>query len=226
MKVAWLLAIAALLGCGGEEAEPDAAEVGAAPEAPNSFAIVSVALIDPQPWTDLLESGTRYRLEIGTTAGTDTIPEIAIAGAPIVVGGSKVEGFSMEADGSIPSGFIYDARARELQRVELPPDFLYFTAFALRPTGGHIAYVGRADDGVSLAAIVRRWPDGELVFRSGPVDGYPSDDANSSVTWLSGDSVDIRIRLSEIESEAGTWLRVSGSPDGAFVADTVPGGGG
>jgi len=229
----WLLALGLLAACGGGGEEPRSGAEGPRGESPRGEGprggeeeaapgLISMSLVDPQPWSDMLGSGTRYRIQVRTTAGVDTVAGITTPGPPVVAE-DVLHGFAIESDGRISSGFIYDARTRRLLRVDLPPDFTGFTAYALRPDGGMLAYVGRAEDGVRLAGIVRRWPGGELVYRGGPAEGYPSDDVNSEVEWLTRDSVDIRLRLNDVETEGGSWLRARGVPGWVMTADTVRG---
>lgn len=213
------------LGCGRTNEAPDepAASSSPADAAAPASRVREVALIDSLPWSDMLGEGVRHRIVVRTTAGSDTIPGVATTRAPVVVGHSTVHGFDVGPDGAVTGGFVYDVRTNELRRIELPGEFLGFTAFALAPDAGHLAYAGRAEDGIRLAAIVRRWPDGAVAYHGGPVRGYPSDAANSDVEWLGPDRVEIRIRLDDLETPEGTWLRVRGSPAGSMVADTVRG---
>ena len=190
-------------------------------EAPAEPTPVGAILADSAPWEDMIGSGYRWRVAVRSAAGVDTIDGLWTNREPSVAGDTLVYGFVVEADGSIPAVFAYDVRTRAAERLPLPEDFLYFTAAALSPDARHLAYAGRAEDGVRLATIVRRWPDGRLVHRSHPVPGYPSDDANSEVVWDGPERVTVMIRLDEIETQGGTWLRVRGAPTGTMEADTV-----
>lgn len=190
-------------------------------ETPPDDAVV-VSLVGSIPWSNMLEEGERHRVVVTAGGRTDTIPEVATTRDP-VISGNQVHGFVVEGDGSIASGFIYDAATRELLLVPMPEDFLDFTAFALSPEASYLAYAGRAEDGERLAGIIRRWPGGELLFRSDGVAGYPSDFANSEVEWDGPSAVEIWIRTDDVETEGGTWLRLRGVPGSEMLADSVRG---
>lgn len=218
-----------LLGCGGSGAEPDGAAAPAsapamsdpAPSGPRE----AVSLVDSLPWANLLEEGFRHRVTVQAAGRVDTIPGIAVTREPVAAENGTLHGFAVERDGSISSGFAYEPSSGGVSRIDLPDDFLDFTAFALSPGARYLAYVGRAADGQRLAGILRRWPGGELVYRSDPVDGYPSDAANSDVEWHGTDSVEIRIRTADVDTPGGTWLRLRGVPGSEMLADTVRGSG-
>jgi len=218
-----------LLGCGGSADEPDGA---AAPDSAPAVmdrtlprAAEGVALVDSLPWANLLEEGVRHRVRVQTAGRVDTIPGIAVTREPVAAEDGAIHGFAVEPDGSVSSGFAYDPSSGGVTRIALPDDFLDFTAFALSPGARYVAYVGRAADGQRLAGVLRRWPGGEVVYRGDPVDGYPSDAANSDVEWHGTDSVEIRIRTADVETPGGTWLRLRGVPGSEMLADTVRGSG-
>jgi hypothetical protein len=218
-----LAATLLLTACGrGGEAPAPADGQPADSAAPPPASGIAVSLVDSLPWANMLEAGVRHRVVVTAAGRTDTIPGVAATSEPVVAEG-RVHGFTMEGDGSIPAGFVYDAASRDLERVPLPDDFTGFTAFALSPDAAYLAYAGRAEDGSGLAGVIRRWPGGELLYRSDGIAGYPSDAANSEVEWHGPSAVEIRIRTDDVETEGGTWLRLRGVPGSEMLADTVRG---
>lgn len=225
----WIVApmIAILFACGGEEAEEDAVSADTVAEPGERVDGLQVRLVDSIPWRTELAEGVYRRVAVSRDRSVDTIPGVAVESRPVVVDDSILYGFAW-ADGEVRWGFRWTP-GEGAGAIDLPEDFLSFTAFELAPDAAHLAYVGRARESTSgeirLAAIVRTWPAGEVVHESHAVAGYPSDAKNSSVEWLSADSVDIRIRLDDLETPGGSWLRVTGAPStGSFSADTVSGG--
>ena len=138
---------------------------------------------------------------------------------PRAIGDSIVTGIAHSA-GRVTRGFVYHPALRRVESVPLPADFAGFLAHAISPDARWLAYVGKREDG-RLDANVVRWPSGEPVLESDPVEGYPSDDRNSRVEW-SPDGVEIRIRLPAAQAEGSTWLVVRGDPAGGrFASDTL-----
>lgn len=226
---------ALLLACGGGETpEEEVALPDTAPEAaPDEEApaweggTLQIRLVGSIPWETELASGEYRRVSVRYDGTVDTLDGVAVESPPVVVGDSVVYGFD-RSNGDVERGFRW-APGSEVATVELPDDFLGFTAFGLAPDASHLAYVGEALDApveeIRLKAIVRDWPDGETVWESHAVAGYPSGGQNSTVEWVSADSVEIRIRLDDLETPGGSWLRATGSPStGSFAADTVQGG--
>lgn len=229
------VALTALVSaCGnGEEAREEAASPDAAPEPRPVEASawmgdgVQIRLVDSIPWETALASGIYHRVAVRRDGVVDTLPGVEVESRPVVVGDSVVYGFDWSS-GEVERGFRWTAGSGTTT-LELPDDFLGFTAFGLAPDAAHLVYVGEAEEAPSgeirLKAVVRGWPEGEVVWESHRVAGYPSGGKNSAVDWLSADSVEVRIRLDDLDTPGGSWLRVAGSPvTGAFTADTVRGG--
>ena len=225
----------ALVGCGGAEspedaaAPPDTTPPPPAVETPPAWEgeDLQIRLVDSIAWRTELASGVHRRVAVRHEGVVDTLDEVAVDGPPTIVGDSALYGFDW-SDGDVARGFRWEP-GDEIRTIELPDDFLGFTAFSLAPDGAHLAYVGEAsespDGEIRLKAVVREWPGNESVWESHPVAGYPSGETNSVVDWPTADSVRIRIRLDDLETPGGSWLRVSGSPSTAsFAADTVSGG--
>ncbi len=236
MKRSLAVALAAVLvACGGGEtagedpAPPDTALEPPAREEPPAWegGALQIRLVDSIPWSTEMAAGVYQRVAVRYDGVVDTLDGVAVESRPVVVGDSVVFGFD-RSGGDVERGFRW-APGSEVASVELPDDFLGFTAFGLAPDAAHLAYAGEALDApgeeIRLKAIVRDWPGKETVWESHPVAGYPSGGKNSVVEWLSADSVEIRIRLDDLEAPGGSWLRSTGSPStGSFAADTVQGG--
>lgn len=230
-----VLLTALLFACGGgEEAAEEAAPADTGSELPADRedrswegGELQVRLVDSIPWATELASGTYRRVAFRRDGTVDTLPDVEVERRPVVVGDSAIYGFDWSA-GAVERAFRWTAETG-LVTLELPDDFLGFTAFALAPDAAHLAYAGEAEEGpegeIRLKAVVRDWPSGETVWESDRVAGYPSGGKNSTVEWPSADSVEVRIRLDDLETLGGSWLRAVGSPStGAFTADTVRGG--
>lgn len=226
---------AVMVACGGAEtteeqsAPPDTAPEPPAREEPSAWEGdgLQIRLVDSIPWSTELASGVYRRVAVRYDGIVDTLDEVAVENRPVVVGDSVVFGFD-RSGGDVERGFRW-APGSEVTTVELPDNFLGFTAFGLAPDAAHLAYAGEAPKNpggeIRLKAVVRRWPDKRIVWESQAVGGYPSGGKNSTVEWLSADSVEIRIRLDDLETPGGRWLRSTGSPStGSFAADTVQGG--
>lgn len=186
---------------------------------------LEVRLTGSIPWETALASGAYRRVVVVHGGEVDTLADVAVSERPVVPGDSSVHGFD-RAGGEVERGFVWRP-GEGVVGVDLPGDFPGFTAFALAPDARHLAYVGLADGEESgmLRAVVRTWPDLDVVAETAAVTGYPSDAANSAVEWISADSVRVEIRLDDRETEGGSWLRFRGSPStGAFASDTVRGG--
>lgn len=225
---------AILVACGGgdtteeDPAPPDTALEPPAREEPPAWegGALQVRLVDSIPWSTELASGVYRRVAVRYDGAVDTLADVAVESRPVVVGDSIVYGFD-RSGGDVERGFRWTP-ASDVATVELPDDFLGFTAFGLAPDAAHLAYVGEADapeEEIRLKAIVREWPGKETVWESHALAGYPSGGQNSTVEWLSADSVEIRVRLDDLDTPGGSWLRATGSPStGSFAADTVQGG--
>lgn len=229
--------LALLLACGGGETSEESATADTAPAPvpaadtapalPPAVEGVELSLVGSIPWETQIASGEYRRVVVTIDGVSDTLADVAVRERPIVAGDSTVHGFD-HAGGSIERGFVW-RRSEGVATVDLPDDFTGYTASGLSPDGSHLAYAGLAPEADSgekrFKTIVRTWPEMETVAESGPVAAYPSDAQNSSVEWLSDDSVEVRIRLDDLETEGGSWLRFRGSTSaGSFAADTVRGG--
>lgn len=199
--------------------EPGDTTPGAVPTARSS---IEILLVEEVPWRTEMAEGVDWRVAVRHEGRIDTLPGIVVDAPPIVVGDSAVWGFNRD-QGDIVEGFRWRSRTREVETIELPDDFTPFLASGLSPHAAELAYVSRRPDG-RLEAVVRSWPGKRLLYRSPPVEGYPSDAMNSAVEWTGDDRVEIRIRLDDLDPP-GTWLRVRGSPGGAMIVDTMAGGG-
>lgn len=226
---------AVLVACGGAETTdeeaglPDTGLESPSPEEPPAWegGALQIRLVDSIPWSTELASGIYRRVAVRYDGVVDTLADVAVESRPVVVGDSVVFGFD-RSGGDVERGFQW-APGSEVATVDLPDDFLGFTAFGLAPDAAHLAYAGEALDApgeeIRLKAIVRDWPGKETVWESHPVAGYPAGGKNSTVEWLSADSVEIRIRLDDLDPPGGSWLRATGSPStDSFAADTVQGG--
>lgn len=220
------LAVAVMFCSGGGDADPeDPAQEPRGPAGeidPDADGRVTpeISLVDSLGWEDALASGVNRRVVVRIGRGVDTVPGVAVAREPVMTGDSAVTGFDREG-ATIERGFWYAPGSGSVKSVALPENFLDFTAHALAPDGSRLAYVGQADDGVQLVAAVRAWPSGEAIWTSAAVEGYPSDAMNSSVEWMSSDSVEIRIRLDALESGRDLWLRAAGDPGETMSVDTL-----
>lgn len=189
-----------------------------AAERPNR-AIREVTLVDSVHWETGLEEGLLYRIAVHYAAETDTLPGILTPHRPVVLGASVIYGLDYR-DGVAVRGFRYDAASRAVQFYPLPDDMAGWTAHALSPDARHLAYIARDSAGL-LSAVIRAWPTGRTVYRSGWVAGYPSDVDYNSARWIAPGSYEIRIRLGD-DVSTERYLRVRGSvhAEGA-VADTI-----
>lgn len=223
--IPFTLAVAVMFCSGGDADPEDPAEEPRDPAGeidPDADMRPSpeISLVDSIAWEDALASGVNRRVVVRVGRSVDTVPGVAVAREPVVVGDSVVTGFDREG-ATIERGFWYAPGSGSVESVTLPDDFLDFTAHALAPDGHRLAYVGQADDGVRLVAAVRAWPSGEAIWTSADVEGYPSDAMNSSVEWTSPDSVEIRIRLDALESGRDLWLGAAGDPGQSMSVDTL-----
>lgn len=210
-----------LAACGGEtppEEEPAAGADTARAAGPATIA--EVFLADSVPWETAMAAGVDRRVAVRWDGAVDTLAGVAVTERPVVVGDTAVWGLHAEA-GDPARGFRWSVGSQRVETFPLPDDLTPFLASGLSPGADRLAYVSKTDDG-KLKAMVRSWPGNDLLYEGPPVSGYPSDATNSAVEW-SGDEVEIRIRLHDLEPP-GSWLRVRGTPAASMAIDTVPGG--
>jgi len=101
---------------------------------------------------------------------------------PVATDDGMVHGIAMTGDGFVKSGYDYDARARKLTLVTLPPDVNeYNYDIKINDDAKFVAYIVIAE---KTWAVVRSWPGMAEVVRSLPSDGYPSDySVQNKVGW-------------------------------------------
>jgi hypothetical protein len=186
------------------------AACGAAPKlAPVPAAAPVVQLVDSVAWEDDADGGTLRRVEVRDGARVDTVPGVLTTELPLLVGGSRLLGFTYRGS-DLAEAFEYDLGTRTVKRDSLPGDLNpFFSAPAFSPDGRHLAYVVIPGDETGYA-VARTWPGLELVWRSAAVQ-VPATDAagGAQVRWLSPDTAEVIIETGSSTDEA--WYHVLGS---------------
>jgi hypothetical protein len=175
-----------------------------------------VALVDSLPWSSEMSEGVLRRVEVRTSAGTDTIDGVRTATPPVAVPGA-VLGFAYDED-RVTHGWIYELRNGRTRTIHLNADVHpFFSAPALSPDGEHVAYVVVPGNGTATP-IVRRWPERRLLQRGLPVAIVPGDASFAEARWTDANTYEIRIHV-----DGGRIHRVRGTVvPRTMRADTVP----
>lgn len=159
---------------------------------------LKVALVDSTLWED--EEGVFslwvHRIEVRTASGVDTIPGVVTDELPVAMDRERLTGLMIEG-GAPVAGFIFHLGSPSVERIELPPNFEFYPAYALAPDGRHIAYVAshRVGNEIRHQATVRRWPTAELVAEGAFDAPYGSDVVYDRVEWIDPERFKIALRL-------------------------------
>lgn len=228
--------VLAALGCSSEEPDQSQADeaprartsdsdrlVGSAPSITASDVLPSTRLVDSLPWEDNewgLE-GVLYRVEITLAGRVDTLPAVFTKDLPVLTNDTVVLGLNYEQD-RVTSVFQYDPISKELDSIHMPErleDFQsYFSRPSFSPNGNYLAYVAYAGGGAQ--AVVRNWPELEIVFDGPNVEIPPTDFVVNDTKWLNDATFALAVDLGGAPHRG--WLRIVGSVDGRTIrADTI-----
>lgn len=117
----------------------------------------------------------------------DTIPEVLVRFAPVLLGDSMITGLDWSGP-TLARGFVYRASARRVETIDIPGDLPRGGAVVrLSPDGRHIGYVAEIRCGAKQCArvTVRRWPSlAVMAAHTLSVEWGDRLDARDRVDWL------------------------------------------
>ena len=145
---------------------------------------LEMALVDladkPDPEDDVF---ARYRVQVKYAGRTDTIPTVLTNRLPVASEDGKLYMFGFAEGGFLDEGYSYDLRTRALAEFKPPPGSTALeTHILISPDARHIAYI--ATNGANGTAVVRSWPDAELVAQGPGAPWCQGDEDYNSVRWL------------------------------------------
>jgi hypothetical protein len=117
---------------------------------------------------------------------TDTIPGLRVDVLPAVVDDSVILGLWTNGEQGRPAGtFTYDPHTRLVSRAPLPvwlQDFAQYSQPAFSRDARYLAYVAVTPEG-HQQALVRQWPDGNIVLRGPSGEGWNHRDRGRAA-WI------------------------------------------
>jgi hypothetical protein len=180
--------------------------------------------VDPQTWyseSDFFsaDSGMHFRVEVVTTTGVDTVPDVLVLQLPVVLPDSlHLSGVALDPNDIARGVFTYSPGRRSLELNSSPgPGYLPYSEPAFSPGGEYLAYLAN-DRNYHFWLVVLSWPARDVVIETPQVKTMCTEFWGNALRWVSADSVELYMNLCHNES----WARATGSPElGSFNVDTV-----
>jgi len=154
-----------------------------------------VVLADSVPYRNDLVEGVLRRVVVGTSEGTDTVPDVLTAQMPERLDDSSVVGFRYDED-RVMDVFVYTPGRSALRTLPLPEDIFPYSAPHFSPGARHLAYLGRDSTGRGYG-VVTSWPDGRVLYRGAPVTLLAGDAFIDAVRWNDASRFTIGIALDD-----------------------------
>jgi hypothetical protein len=157
--------------------------------------------------------------KVAALIGGDTLvlEDLAVVDTPHAIGDSLWIGMGFDTSSGERALYRFDRGPRRFARIPMPDS----TAFDIVPSpdARYLAYfTSHASD--SVVGLVRRFPNGSVVFRTTPFSLSGTDVAVTGIQWLSGTEVLLYVQPDDVERHL--WLRYSLSlPDIRSRVDTV-----
>lgn len=186
MRLPFRLVVLLVLGACGQDAVRD----GEDDELPT---IGVVGLADSVPYRNDLVEGVLRRVVVGTSDGTDTVPDVLTAQQPERLDDTSIVGFRYDED-RVMDVFVYTPGRGALRTLALPEDFFPYSAPRFAPGARHLAYLGRDSTGRGYG-VVTAWPDGRVLHRGAPVTLLAGDAFIDAVRWSDAARFTIGIAL-------------------------------
>lgn len=171
-------------------------------------------------WVSSMEGDSLEAAQIEVRYGPRrAVIDNVIEPLPFTIGDSLLVGLVGSRTSDHRYTFRFAARTGRIARHRLPRDLVhYFRDVSLAPDGRFLLYLA-IDSVRHETAVVRAWPSGRLVLRSGSTPSCDCDVDRHHAHWVTRDSFELVTRVDTLR-----WERVSGSASGRrFHVDTILG---
>lgn len=165
------------------------------------------------------ETASYYRVEV-SRGKIDTLRGVLTTDQPTVVGDSEVLGTLADTTAQRQAFFRYRLRNRSLDTIPVPHEFLSeLSEIAISADGTRFTWVTFDDNGRGTAEI-HRFPTGELLRASPPIEVSPTDGRVGFGRWTSDGDPEIVIWA---DTTAGRpWVRLRfDHRAGRWITDTL-----